>query len=116
MSLVWHGFWSGYVIIFMGTAVMDVVYKQLRRTTLVHAIKAALPRPLYIVLWFPINRFIFSFVTFSFHYQFWERYSVVYAALNWSGWYILLTMFIASFVLPKKRADKVKEGDKPKAE
>lgn len=116
MSLVWHGFWSGYVIIFMGAALMDIVYKSLRKTTLVHTIKATLPRPLYLVLWFPVNRFLFSFVTFSFHYQFWEKYSVVYAALNYSGWWLMLILLIGMFVLPKKRAEKVNDGDKPKTE
>ena len=68
MSLVWHGFWSGYFIIFMGAAACDIIYKNLRRAALVQSLKAVIPRPIYIALWFPINRFIFSFVTFSFHF------------------------------------------------
>ena len=72
MSLVWHGIWSGYTIVFMGAAACDIIYKGLANAKIVQTITTILPRPVYLVLWFPIHRFILSWITFSFYFQYWE--------------------------------------------
>lgn len=68
MSLIWHGIWSGYVIVFMGAAACDILYKNMEKTKIVQSIQGMLPRPIYLILWFPLHRFILSWVTFPFYF------------------------------------------------
>lgn len=68
MSLIWHGLWTGYVICFIGAAIADIIYKSLYNTKVVQGIVTTLPRPVYLVLWFPLHRFITSWITFPFHF------------------------------------------------
>lgn len=112
MSLVWHGIWSGYVIVFMGAAYLDIFYKQLMRTKLVNSIYETLPRPVYLVLWFPVYRFMMSWVTISFHFQYHDRYGKIFSSMNYIGFWVMLALPIAAHFLPKKRSDRPKEAPK----
>jgi D-alanyl-lipoteichoic acid acyltransferase DltB (MBOAT superfamily) len=114
MSLVWHGIWSGYVIVFMGAAYLDVFYKQLLRTKLVCTIQESVPRFVYLLVWFPFHRFMFSWVTISFHFQFFDRYNKIYSSMHYLGFWIMLALPIAANLLPIKRSEKPKDGTESK--
>ena len=38
MSLIWHGFWPGYFLTFLGAAVLDILGKNIARTAIAHQI------------------------------------------------------------------------------
>ena len=116
MSLIWHGLWTGYAIVFIGSAFADIIYKNLSKTKMVNSITEMLPRPVYLLFWFPLHRFILSWITFPFHFQYWAMYSKVYSSMGNIGWWLLLAMFAGMYVLPRKRTEKAKEAEKVKAQ
>lgn len=103
MSLVWHGIWSGYAITFLGTAVLDIIWKNLQKKALVEMIYENVPRPIYLALWLPVFRFLISFLTLTFHYQFFDRYEHLFSAFSYSPFAIYALCLLAMFILPNKR-------------
>lgn len=113
MSLIWHGIWSGYIIIFLGTAVVDIIFKNLQKKAIAEKIYETVPRPIYLALWFPLFRFAVSFLCMPFHYQYFDKYNKVYQAFNYLPFIFFGLCTAAMFILPNKRKpieDKVKQS------
>lgn len=69
-----------------------------------------IPRPVYLTFVYILNRFTVSFFCMGFYYQYWDSFKPVYEALHYAGFWVMLAMFIAMMVLPRKRSDKVKSS------
>ena len=104
MSLIWHGFWPGYFLTFLGAAVLDILGKNIARTAIAHQIKEIVPRKVLLVILYIFNRFSVSFFCCAFLYQYVTDFNIVYRAFYYAGFWIVLAMMGAVMVLPKRKS------------
>ena len=106
MSLVWHGFWPGYFVTFLGSAVIDIAQKGLLKTVPIVIINETVPSFIRLPIVWLITRFLISWVGIPFEYQYIDEFNPVYKSMHYSGFWLILLMLIGMFVLPKKRSDR----------
>ena len=106
MSLIWHGFWSGYFFTFLGSAVLDILGKNIAKTEIAHRIKETVPRLILLVVVYIFNRFSVSFFCCAFFYQYVNDFKIVYKTFYYAGFWIVLAMTVAVMVLPKHKTNR----------
>jgi hypothetical protein len=113
-SSVWHGTYPGFIVCFIGAALLEIQCKNLPKLKLTQTLSAFIPQWALATLGYLWCAFVMAYFGMSFVFLTFDKFNLMHKNLNYSLHYLMPLVTLFAIYMPKVRNPSASAADGPK--